>query len=62
MKAIGKPGRGDTLIGLCSSKVRHSLTCLKTWGKGPKRLKRLKTDHFCKLWTLLPANFSRKTK
>ena len=27
---------------LCNSNVRYSFTCLKTWGKGPKRLKTLK--------------------
>ena len=36
----------STLITSCSSNTSHSLTCPKTWGKGPKRLKTLKMINF----------------
>ena len=51
----------STLKVLCSSNIKHSLICPKTWGKRPKRLKELKIDHFSQLSTTLSANFLHKT-
>ena len=38
-KTIGNLTSCSSLIILCNWGIRHSLTCLKTWGKGSKRLK-----------------------
>ena len=45
-KAIGKTTTCETFMILCSSITSHPLTCPKTWGKKPKRLKIPEIDHF----------------
>ena len=45
-KIIGYANTCNTLIIFSISNTSHSLTCPKTCGKRPKRLKILKNDHF----------------
>ena len=42
--------------------ISYSLTCSKTWGKGPKRLKVLEIDHFLYVRALLDAEQDHKVK
>ena len=59
IKTIEHSTTCDILIISCNYNRSHSLVCLKTWGKGPKRLKIPKNNHFlisfcdplCRLWS-----------
>ena len=42
--------------------ISYSLACSKTWGKGPKRLKILKIDHFSYVRALLHAKQDHQVK
>ena len=46
IKTIWKATKCSTLIISCNFKIGHYLTCPKTSGKGPKRIKILKIEHF----------------
>ena len=46
IKTITLTTTSDTLIVSCNSNIIHSSSCLKTWGKGPNRLKAQKNDLF----------------
>ena len=51
-----------TAIISCNSNINNSLTWQQTWGKGPKRLKMLKVEHFSQVLALFPANQDYKGK